>query len=210
MINTWYQSGGTMLDRPLSQSKQDYQTHCDEYPLTKPIPKLEALAQTSGEAKFVVDTDVSRNDFTFGAFILAKAEPGSTIKSLNSQKALDYPGVIAVFTANDIIKENNFIPKRNVLTTDVPEEVFCSGTVKYNGQSLGLVVAKTDQIANDAVKLVEVLYDPPKPDSQPRVYATRDGINIPNNPRIKQIRSMERKKRGKIIPISFHILFVID
>lgn len=196
MVNTWYQSGGSILDRPISTSKQTYQTHADEYPLTKPIPKLEALAQTTGEAKFVVDTDVSRTNFTFGSFILARAEAGSTIKSINSQKALDYPGVVAIFTAKDIIKTNDFIPKRTVLLGAIPEEIFCSSEVKYNGQSLGLLVAKTEQIANDAVKLVEVEYDPPTSSVPPRVYKTRDAINIPNNPRIKQIRNVPRGSTG--------------
>ena len=42
-------SGGKILERPLSTGKQDYETNKSVWPLNKPVPKLEAVAQCSGE-----------------------------------------------------------------------------------------------------------------------------------------------------------------
>jgi hypothetical protein len=42
-------SGGRDLFRPLSSGKQQFDTDKTEWPLTKPVPKLEALAQCSGK-----------------------------------------------------------------------------------------------------------------------------------------------------------------
>ena len=42
-------SGGKILERPLSTGKQDYETNNSVWPLNKPVPKLEAVAQCSGE-----------------------------------------------------------------------------------------------------------------------------------------------------------------
>nr|CAI5836488.1 unnamed protein product [Callosobruchus analis] len=43
-------SGGTLLERPLSVAIQEYGTITQNYPLSEPIPKVEALAQTSATA----------------------------------------------------------------------------------------------------------------------------------------------------------------
>ena len=42
-------SGGKILERPLSTGKRDYETNKSVWPLNKPVPKLEAVAQCSGE-----------------------------------------------------------------------------------------------------------------------------------------------------------------
>ena len=42
-------SGGKILERPLSTGKQDFETNKSVWPLNKPVPKLEAVAQCSGE-----------------------------------------------------------------------------------------------------------------------------------------------------------------
>lgn len=45
-------SGGQDLVRPLSSGKQQFDTDKTEWPLTKPVPKLEALAQCSGKRDY--------------------------------------------------------------------------------------------------------------------------------------------------------------
>lgn len=44
-------SGGQVLQRPISNGVQDYQTNQSLYPLTEAIPKIEALGQTSGKSQ---------------------------------------------------------------------------------------------------------------------------------------------------------------
>lgn len=83
-----YRSGGSKFDRPISSGKQSFEVHKDKFPLTQPIPKIEALVQCSGEAKYVVDHDTSRRDFHYANFVLANTQPGSVIKEIKTLEAL--------------------------------------------------------------------------------------------------------------------------
>lgn len=42
-------SGGTIIDRPISSGTQEFGTQKKNWPLSEPVIKLEALAQTSGK-----------------------------------------------------------------------------------------------------------------------------------------------------------------
>ena len=61
-------------------------------------------------------------------------------------------GVVSFVDANDIPGANNW------KFTSTAEEIFCSGKSQYAGQSIGLVVAKTREIAIEAARMVEVEY----------------------------------------------------
>lgn len=47
-VNARHVSGGERLKRGVSSGVQTFDTYKNEYPLTKPIPKLEAMIQCSG------------------------------------------------------------------------------------------------------------------------------------------------------------------
>lgn len=70
-----YRSGGTLLERPVSSGKQDYQTDSSLYPLNQPVEKLEAQIQASGEARYVNDIPPMRGE-VFGAFVLSTVHSG--------------------------------------------------------------------------------------------------------------------------------------
>jgi hypothetical protein len=50
-------SGGNDLVRPLSSGKQIFETNKTMWPLTEPVPKLEAIAQCSGKQHFLFLSD---------------------------------------------------------------------------------------------------------------------------------------------------------
>lgn len=80
-------SGGKKFDRPVSTGAQEYGTNKSLYPMTQPVVKLEAFAQTSGEAKFIYDLP----DLPYqlhAALVVAKARPRSIIRSVDASKAL--------------------------------------------------------------------------------------------------------------------------
>lgn len=68
------------------------------------------------------------------------------------------PGVVAFYSAKDIPGTNSFM-LLGVIVFVKEEEVFCSDEVKYYNQPLGLVVAKSTEIAERAAKLVKVNYN---------------------------------------------------
>lgn len=69
-INPKFRSGGYSLERELSSGSQNYDTDRDNWPISQPVTKLEALLQTSGEAEYVNDIEVQKGE-VFCAFTLA-------------------------------------------------------------------------------------------------------------------------------------------
>lgn len=82
-----FKSGGTLLQRPLSKGSQDFGSDKKSYPLTEPVIKVEALAQTSGQAEYIDDIP-DRPGQMHGAFVLAEAAAHSVIKNVDASKAL--------------------------------------------------------------------------------------------------------------------------
>ncbi|XP_044766830.1 indole-3-acetaldehyde oxidase-like [Coccinella septempunctata] len=152
-------TGGALLKRPISSGVQEYETKKSLYPLTKPIPKLEALAQTTGQAQYIDDIPDLPHQL-YGKFILADAAPNSKIVKIDATKALAMKGVVRLFTKDDIPGENNFFPKE--LGFEIVEKLFCDKIVEFNQQPLGLLVASDKDVLDDAAGLVEVEYTPPK------------------------------------------------
>ncbi|XP_065336761.1 uncharacterized protein LOC135937537 [Cloeon dipterum] len=148
-------SGADNLIRPLSSGNQDFETNPGVYPLNEPIPKLEAAAQTAGEAEYINDLP-ERPGELHGAFVLTTQATG-TITSIDDSAALATPGVVAFFKAADIPGTNSFTPQTLPLFVE-DEEVFCSGPVRYAGQIVGLVVATSRMAATLGAGLVSVAY----------------------------------------------------
>lgn len=76
-----------MLHRNVTKGSQDYETNESLYPLTQAIPKIEALAQTSGQAEYINDFP-DRPGQLYAALVLSDATPFSKIKSISPNKAL--------------------------------------------------------------------------------------------------------------------------
>lgn len=74
------------------------------------------------------------------------------------------PGVLAFFSAKDIPGKNSFLSQK-IPGQLVPEEIFAEKTIKYYDQPIGVIVAETEKLANQAALLVQVKYkiDPTGP-----------------------------------------------
>ncbi|KAK5639262.1 hypothetical protein RI129_011754 [Pyrocoelia pectoralis] len=157
-VSTQYKSGGSKFIRPVSTGTQDYETNESLYPLTQAIPKIEALTQCTGQAKYIMDTP-DYPDQLYAAFVLAKAPPNSIIIKIDKKEAMKIDGVVAYFDKHDIPGKNSFTPKEALFLFSVDEEIFCSGHVRYYYQPVGMIVAKTQYIAEKAAELVNITYD---------------------------------------------------
>ncbi|XP_046967939.1 xanthine dehydrogenase/oxidase-like [Vanessa cardui] len=150
-----YQSGGTPLTRPLSSGKQDFQTDSSLYPLNQPVQKLEAIIQSSGEARYVNDIPPLPKE-VFGAFVLSTVHNGD-VDVVDVEGALDIPDVIAVYTAKDIPGVNSFtFPGFQLQKED--EEVLADTNIKYYGQPVAIVVATSEELATSVARKVKVTY----------------------------------------------------
>uniref|UniRef100_A0A182JVL3 Indole-3-acetaldehyde oxidase n=1 Tax=Anopheles christyi TaxID=43041 RepID=A0A182JVL3_9DIPT len=152
-----FRSGIEPIERPLvSSGRQTYDTYQKRWPLTQNVPKLEGLAQCSGEAEYINDMPVLPNEL-HGALVLSNEVRGRIV-TIDASEALALPGVTAFYCAQDIPGFNNFMP----LEMGFPEveEIFCSGEVQFAGQVVGMICADSFELANYAVRKVRIEYKP--------------------------------------------------
>ncbi|CAH4031683.1 unnamed protein product [Pieris brassicae] len=155
-LNKRFASGARDLrkTRPVSKGSEVYDTNPTLWPLNEPIPKIEALIQCAGEAKYADDLQTQPKE-VFCAFVTAKIFNGE-FKKIDPSLALNVPGVIAFYSAKDIPGKNSFIS--NTVTSYVNEEILSDGKIKFYDQPIGIIVAETEALANRAVELVKVTY----------------------------------------------------
>lgn len=163
-------SGATDLVRPLSSGKQVYDENTEIWPLGKPIPKLEAHIQCSGEAEYAVLAPETTGEL-FGMFVTS-TQGNAKIVSIDPTEALEMPGVVAFVGIGDITGENNI---NNQTWPGVPELLFPSDRVSYYGQPLGLLVTEGRSPAYAALGAVKVTYD----DIQPPVLTIDEALQQP-------------------------------
>ncbi|CAG9788136.1 unnamed protein product [Diatraea saccharalis] len=150
-LNKRFKSGGEAIKRHISNGTQSFDTDKTVWPLNKPVPKLEAQVQCSGEAVFANDLPTEKGEL-FGSFVTADNRPGSIISGFDIEEALKIPGVIAFYSAKDIPGDNSFTPT-NVPLILANEEILCSRVVKYYGEPCGIIVADREKTANKAAKV---------------------------------------------------------
>ncbi|MGH7491132.1 MAG: xanthine dehydrogenase family protein molybdopterin-binding subunit [bacterium] len=128
------------------------------------IKRREDPRLITGEAKYL--EDIQLPDMLHAA-ILRSQYAHAKIKSINTAKAAKHPGVIAVFTGQDF-KELPALPcawqaeagriPNHVNTPRVLE----IDRVTFTGAGIAVVVAENRYIAEDALALIEVKYEPLK------------------------------------------------
>lgn len=155
MVKSEYKSGSEILKRPLSSGKQEFETKPENYPLTKPVPKLEGMLQCTGKAQYVNDIPPHPNEL-WGAFVLGR-KVGAKVVRIDATEALKLKGVQNFFSAKDIPGNNTFMPKKIIMIVE-DEEIFCADKIKYNGQPVGMILADTMEIAYKAADLVKITY----------------------------------------------------
>lgn len=102
-------------------------------------------------------------------------------------------GVVAYLDKDDIPGRNTFIPKEEAFVT-MDEELFCSGTVLYHSQPIGILVAETQEIAQAAADTVEVTYADGK--EQP-LYTIREVLKANAKEKIVHEQTLDPKTKGK-------------
>ncbi|CAG9767287.1 unnamed protein product [Ceutorhynchus assimilis] len=195
LISKRHLSGRDLLIRPISNTVHDYDTKECIYPLARGISKVEAKYQVTGEAEYIMDMPSVKGQL-FAAFVLSKIRPGSEIVSINTQKALDLDGVEAFFDKNSIPGKNTFTPIEGaVFEQPTEEELFSSGTIKYFSQPIGIIVASSHEIAQEAAELVEITY---KLSTEKPLLSIIDVLTRGDTTRIVQEHIEEPTKKGAL------------
>lgn len=132
-----------------------------------PTPRVEGELKVSGEAKYAVD--VILPGLLWGKLLRSPIASGR-IKSIDTSKAEALPGVRAVVTGRDCAGLK--IGRR---LYDMP--ILADGEVRFIGEKVAAVAAESEEIAEEAVNLIEVEYEETAPLFDP-VEALKPGAKL--------------------------------
>lgn len=111
----------------------------------------DSVAKTSGQFRYL--TDKRDPDMLIGR-ILRAAHPHAKILDIDTSAAEALPGVHAVVTHRDVKGLNAF----GIVVQDQP--AFCADKVRYLGDAVAAVAAETPELAEQALALIRVTYEP--------------------------------------------------
>jgi len=114
------------------------------------IPKVDVLEKALGEAKYGADLPPGE---ILCLKVVRSAKPHAKIVRIEMDEALRIPDVERIFTAKDI-------PGKNLIGTITKDQpVLASDRVRYIGDPVALIAAKTEEAVNEAAKKLVVVYE---------------------------------------------------
>jgi len=121
--------------------------------------RLEDEPLLRGQGRFIDDLDPVPN--VRHAAILRSLLPHARIAGLDASAALELPGVLGVLTGADVAAMSRPFPAG--IETDVPFLAAAHEVARYVGEPLAVVVARDRYVAEDALELIQVDYEPLDP-----------------------------------------------
>jgi 2-furoyl-CoA dehydrogenase large subunit len=128
------------------------------------VERVEDASLLTGRGRYIDDLPI-RKDAAHAAF-LRSPHAHAEIRRIDTSKALAHPGVLAILTGAELVQMTSS------LVVGVKADVACwpmaTDRVRYVGEPVVLVVARTRYIAEDALDLINVTYAtlPPVMDPQ--------------------------------------------
>jgi len=122
------------------------------------VPRKEDLKFVKGEGSYVDDLDIDCYHVGFLRSDYAHAK----ITGINTARAEALEGVYAVLTGEEVARATQPVPAR-AITKPAKQYVMAVDKVRYVGEPVVAVVAEDPYIAEDALGLIEVDYEPLPP-----------------------------------------------
>lgn len=145
--------------------------------------KKDILSKALGTAKFAADMNM--DNMLYGA--VKRSEIAAAIlKNIDTSKAKALPGVAAVLTYKDIPGGNRV----GIILKDEP--VLVDDEIRRIGDALAIVAAETKEIAEEALKLIEVEYEELEPILTIEDALKEDSHKIHNNSNILQDKHLNK------------------
>ena len=116
------------------------------------VNRPDVVGKVTGEALY---TDGLVFDGMLFAAVKRAGVPHAIVQEINLDRAKTLPGVAAVLTADDIPGEHN----HGLVISDWPALVGVGERVRYVGDAVAIVAAETQDLAEEAVRRIEVKYD---------------------------------------------------
>ena len=136
----------------------------ESFGISQPVRRREDARFLTGHGRFADDIDVPGQ--TYAAFVRSDHAHG-VLRAIDTSVALKQPGVLAVFTGEDLRRAGVGFIRRIALkgfelgtTLDTPRPGLAQDRVRHVGEPVAMVVAETFTQASDAATLVRVDIDP--------------------------------------------------
>lgn len=138
----------------------------------KNLPRKDAIKKANGTAQFTVD--IKLPGMLYGK-CLRSPYAHARIVSIDTSKAEALPGVKAVLTHKDIAPKNTFKQFKDRVSFDI---YVLEDKVRYTGDEVAAVAAISEEIAEEALNLIQVEYE-----ELPAVFSAEEALK-PDAPKI--------------------------
>ena len=103
-------------------------------------------AKVTGRSKYAED---HRAEGMVFAKLLSSPMPHARVRSIDADAALALPGVVGILTADDLPDE-----------VEAPNEAALTNEPRYEGEPILAVAAVSEQLASDAIELIDIDLEP--------------------------------------------------
>lgn len=164
------------------------------------VDKVDALGLALGQGRYT-------DDFSFPGMLhgklLRSPHAHARIKSIETKKARELPGVVAVLTYQDVPRIAITTAGQGFPEPSPYDNFILDNKVRYVGDNVALVAAETVEIAEEALKLIKVEYevleavfDPRESmsPSSPVIHDEKDcsiAIPVPYEPEINRVARVD-------------------
>src|ERR1700720_2490630 len=136
-----------------------------QFGIGQPVRRVEDRRFITGHGNYLDDIQLPRQAY---AFMLRSPHAHARIAAIDAAAALSVPGVLAVFTGEDLARDGiGPIPCLSAVTNRddtpsvlPPHPAIARGRVRHVGDTVAMVVAESAAAARDAAELIVVDYDP--------------------------------------------------
>src|SRR6266705_2756060 len=115
-----------------------------------PLPKVDAIGKVTGRTLYTDDLMLPR---MLHGRLLRSPHPHARILSIDTRRALELPGVVAILTGEDLPQ------KFGILPSSQDEYALAIDKVRYVGDPVAAVAALDPDTLDEALKLIQVEYE---------------------------------------------------
>jgi xanthine dehydrogenase YagR molybdenum-binding subunit len=112
----------------------------------KPHPRVDGIERVTGKAQYTHDIDLP--GMLYGK-ILRCPHPHAKIKNMNAKKAESLPGVFSVLCHQNVPQ----------ISWKLGQTYLFDQTLRYAGDEVACVIAETEAICDDALRIIEIEYE---------------------------------------------------
>ena len=157
--------------------------------LGRSLPRVDIRTKVAGTRKFPQDFDMPGQLY---AAVVWSQHAHAVVRRVDVSRAAAIPGVVRVLTSADVP-----VNEYGINAPDQPVLVAPGGKVRWLGDRLAIVVAESEEVARQAVALVDVQYEPLPVVTDPR-QAMQSGAPLVQEKRASNVLHHVQIRRGDV------------